>query len=334
MLIKNPPGWELPESLATPEDTFWNRRKFLAAGSATLGVSTLGASALGVSTLGVSTPAHAAPPATAAELGLYPATRNPAYKVSRPITPLNVTSKYNNFYEFGSHKKISKAAQALKLSPWNITIDGEAENPQILGFEDLLKKMAPNLEERVYRHRCVEAWAMTVPWTGFALKHLIALARPTARARYLQMQSFLDPATASGQKQVWYPWPYTEALTLAEAQNDLAFLATGIYAKPLLKQFGAPLRLAVPWKYGFKSVKSITRFTFTAERPVSFWQAIQPSEYGFWANVNPAVPHARWSQARERLLGGSRRVPTRIFNGYGEFVADLYAGMEKSKIWY
>jgi sulfoxide reductase catalytic subunit YedY len=188
------------------------------------------------------------------------------------------------------------------------------------------------LEERIYRLRCVEAWAMTVPWTGFPMAELVKLAQPTSDARYVRMETFQDKAVAPGQRQFWYPWPYVEGLTLAEATNELAFLVTGLYGKPLPKQNGAPLRLAVPWKYGFKSIKSIVRFTFTDERPVNFWQELQASEYGFWANVNPEVPHPRWSQATERLVGSDERVPTRLFNGYGEDVAHLYDGMDGERL--
>ncbi len=173
---------------------------------------------------------------------------------------------------------------------------------------------------------------MRVPYTGFPLKALVELAQPKAGARYLEMQTAADKATMPGLKQFWYPWPYIEWLTMAEATNELAFIATGLYGKPIPRQNGAPLRLAVPWKYGFKSIKSIMRFTFTEDRPKTFWEEIQPKEYGFWANVNPAVRHPRWSQASERVLGRGIRVPTLLFNGYGEFVADLYKGMEGERL--
>ena len=192
--------------------------------------------------------------------------------------------------------------------------------------EDLIAK-AGGLEERLYRHRCVEAWAMAVPWSGVPLANLVKLANPKPEAKYLQMETFLDPSIAPGQKQSWYPWPYVEGLTLAEATNELAFLATGIYGKPMPAQNGAPIRLVTPWKYGFKSVKSITRFTFTDKQPVSFWEQLNGNEYGFWANVNPDVPHPRWSQKTERLLGSNKNVRTQLYNGYGEQVAGLYDGM-------
>jgi methionine sulfoxide reductase catalytic subunit len=211
-----------------------------------------------------------------------------------------------------------------------VAIDGMVERELTLDAEELIRKLP--LEERLYRHRCVEAWSMAVPWTGFPLAALVAMARPLGSARYLQMETFERPDEAPGQRASWYPWPYVEGLTMAEATNELAFIATGLYGKPLPKQNGAPLRLVTPWKYGFKSVKSIVRLTFTDQRPVSFWETIQASEYGFWANVNPDVPHPRWSQAQEKPLGGDGRIPTLLFNGYAEFVADLYRGLDNERL--
>ena len=173
---------------------------------------------------------------------------------------------------------------------------------------------------------------MAVPWSGFAMKALVALAKPLGSAKYVRMVTFQDPKVATGQKAFYYPWPYIEGLTIAEATNELAFMVTGLYGKPLPKQNGAPLRLATPWKYGFKSTKGIVRFEFTDKRPKSFWEEVQGSEYGFWANVNPEVPHPRWSQATERVLGSGERVPTLVYNGYGEFVADLYTGIEGERL--
>jgi sulfoxide reductase catalytic subunit YedY len=190
------------------------------------------------------------------------------------------------------------------------------------------------LEERLYRHRCVEAWSMAIPWTGFPLKALVDMAKPLGSAKYLVMQTFMDPKMAPGQRTPLYPWPYVEGLRLDEATNDLAFLATGAYGKPMPKQHGAPLRLATPWKFGFKSIKSITKFTFTDQQPVSFWEKLQSSEYGFWANVNPKVDHPRWSQAMEEVIGTGEKRPTLLYNGYGDQVASLYAGMEGQKIYF
>lgn len=330
MLIRRKKGWEIPDSQATSEAVFFNRRAFLRK----TGQSIAGAGALAVlgcdeqggadvtKTSAATSAEIAADSAPDTTLSLYPARRNAAYTLDRALTPIGVTSKYNNFYEFGSHKQIASAAQALKIRPWQVVIDGEVDKPLTLDIDELIRKMP--LEERLYRHRCVEAWSMAVPWTGFPLAALVALARPTSAARYVRMETFQDSSVASGQKQFWYPWPYTEGLTMAEATNELAFLATGVYGQPLLKQFGAPLRLAVPWKYGFKSIKSIVRFTFTGVRPVSFWEEINAREYGFWANVNPKVPHPRWSQATEEVLGTGERVPTQLYNGYAEQVAGLY----------
>jgi sulfoxide reductase catalytic subunit YedY len=203
------------------------------------------------------------------------------------------------------------------------------EQPMEIGIDDLLAKMP--LEERVYRHRCVEAWSMAVPYSGFPMKALVDFARPLSSAKYVQMTTFQDPDVAGGQRAAWYPWPYVEGLTMAEARHELAFIATGLYGKPIVKQNGAPLRLAVPWKYGFKHVKAIVRFEFTDQRPKSFWEVIQGSEYGFWANVNPGVPHPRWSQASERVLGLNEQVPTLLYNGYAEFVADLYKDIDQNQ---
>jgi methionine sulfoxide reductase catalytic subunit len=314
-------GWEIPEHFATPERRFLNRRTFvMAAGAAALTLSPQVAQAQRIADL---------PDPTK---DLYPVKRNEKLVLDRPLTDEAINTTYNNFYEFGSAKTIAKAAQALKLRPWTVKIDGMVERPQEIGIDDLVRKMP--LEERLYRHRCVEAWSMAVPWSGFPLAKLVDLARPLASAKYLRMETFLDPTTASGQRQTWYPWPYVEGLTMAEATNELAFLVTGAYGKPVAKSMGAPLRLAVPWKYGFKSIKSITRFTFTDQRPKSFWEALQASEYGFWANVNPEVPHPRWSQATEEDIGTKDRRPTIKFNGYGEYVADLYNNLDKAeRLW-
>jgi sulfoxide reductase catalytic subunit YedY len=313
-------SWELPQRLATPEHLFLSRRAVLAGASA--------AATAAITGLGLSGAAADAPDPTA---DLYPARRNGKFTLDRPITDEKINGAYNNFYEFGSSKAIAKAAQALPVRPWIVKIDGMVEKPLELGIDDLIRKMP--IEERLYRHRCVEAWSMAIPWTGFAFARLVELATPLASARYVRMETFLDSTMASGQRQTWLPWPYIEGLTMAEATNDLAFLAIGAYGKPMPRQHGFPLRLAVPWKYGFKSIKSIVRFAFTDQRPKGFWEALQPTEYGFWANVNPDVPHPRWSQATEELIGLGERRPTRIFNGYGEEVAALYRGLESERLY-
>lgn len=310
-------GWEIPERNATPEDIFLNRRALMK-----------GAAAIGAGSM-------LAPSAFAqgkdAAAGLYPAPRNETYKLDRPLTAEKLTANYNNFYEFGSTKFIADASQKLQTRPWTIKLDGLVEKPREVDIDTLLK--AVKLEERLYRLRCVEAWSMTIPWTGFPMKQLLEFARPTSGAKYVRMETFMDPKVAPGQRQIWYPWPFIDGCTIEEAANDLAFMVTGAYGKPAANQFGAPLRVHMPWKYGFKAVKSITRISFVADRPKGFWEALQPAEYGFWANVNPAVDHPRWSQATEEVLGTRERVPTLLFNGYGEFVADLYKGMEKERLW-
>jgi sulfoxide reductase catalytic subunit YedY len=319
MLIKNLKGWELPETLVTPEHVFLNRRSFVggAAGAAAL---------------------FAAGSARAEDdpsMGLYPAKANPKFvDAGRPITPLEINSTYNNYYEFGTSKQIAADAEALPIRPWTVMIDGEVEVPQTLAIDDLLKKV--QVEERVYRHRCVEAWAMVVPWTGFTLKSLVELAKPKADAKFLRFETFNNPAVAAGQQPGLlgsYPWPYVEGVTMDEAKNDLGFMATGAYGKPLPKSMGSPLRLHLPWKYGFKSIKAIVKVSFVKERPIGMWEAIQASEYGFWANVNPEVAHPRWSQASEEVLGTGERVPTQLFNGYGEFVGGIYKGLESESLY-
>ncbi len=322
-------GWELPESATTPEPIYRNRRRLLQG----LGIGGAILAVPAVMHFGMRDDASsgmAVSPEPDPSADLYPVKRNPTYTVDRALTEEGDVTSYNNFYEFGSHKSIADAAQALRIRPWQVVLDGLVEAPQTLEIDDLLRRMP--LEERVYRLRCVEAWSMTVPWSGFPLKALVDLAAPLGSAKYLRMETFHDADMAPGQRSTWYPWPYVEGLTLAEAANELAFIATGLYGQPIPRQSGAPLRLAVPWKYGFKSIKSIVRFTFTEERPKSFWEDVQPDEYGFWANVNPEVPHARWSQAEERVLGTKERVPTQLFNGYAEFVAHLYENLEGERL--
>ena len=320
MFVRKSRLWEIPEREATPESVFLNRRELMLAAGA--GAILAAAGPLAAIAEAAETPDPSA--------GLYPVKQNPRYTLDRPLTDEKYVTTYNNFYEFGSQKEISRAAQALPIRPWEVKFDGMVETPRTVAIDDLLKEMP--LEERLYRHRCVEAWSMAVPWSGFPMKALVEYAKPLGSAKYVRMETFSDPKVAPGQKQFWYPWPYVEGLTIEEATNELAFIATGAYGKPMPKQNGAPLRLAVPWKYGFKSTKSIVRFTFTDQRPVSFWEKLQASEYGFWANVNPDVPHPRWSQATERVLGTDERRPTLLWNGYGEFVASLYENLKKERL--
>ncbi len=322
MLTRSKPNWMLPESAATPEAAFLNRRelgRMIAAGTIL---------AAGAPLAGLAGKAHAAEADPSA--GLYPAKRNDLYKLDRAVTDEKLVTTYNNFYEFGSHKQIWQAAQKLRIRPWTVTIDGMVEKTMTVDIDTLLKAMP--LEERLYRHRCVEAWSIAVPWTGFPMKALVDYAKPTSGAKYVVMKTFHDKEMAPGQRQVWYPWPYVEGITIEEATNELTLIGTGAYGKPMAKQNGAPLRLIAPWKYGFKQVKSIVSFTFTDKRPKSFWEEIQAAEYGFWANVNPEVDHPRWSQASEKLLGTGERVPTLLYNGYAEQVAHLYKDIKGEKL--
>jgi len=320
MLIKSRRGWELPENEATPHSIYLNRRSVLKS----LG---FGVSAAALGSTGTLAGALVSAKGALAAGAPYPADRNTKYAVpEREISDKRDVLTYNNFYEFGTSKNIHEAAQQMQIDPWKLEVDGEVDNPLTLDM-DAIEKIG--LEERIYRHRCVETWSMTVPWTGFPLSKLIAMAQPKSDAKYIRMQTLADEETMPTLRQHWYPWPYTEGLTVDEGKNELAFMATGLYGESIAKQNGAPIRLVVPWKFGFKSIKSVVRITFTNERPVSFWEELQASEYGFWANVNPEIPHPRWSQAEERLLSTGERVPTMLYNGYAEQVADLYKGLEK-----
>ena len=305
--LKIPKGWEIPEREATSEAAFLNRRKFLAA----MGIGAIGASGI-------------LPCPLAAADALYPAKRNPAYKLDRPITDEQFATRYNNFYEFTEQKEgVWKLVDDFKLEPWTIEVSGLVRKPQKLDLDQILRQIP--LEERLYRHRCVEAWSMAVPWTGFPFKALIDLVEPKSEATYVRMVTFFRPSQAPGQRTLLhYPWPYYEGLTMAEAMNELAFLVTGMYGHAVPKQNGAPIRLAVPWKYGFKSIKSIVAIEFTSEKPPTFWNDAVPREYDFLANVNPKVPHPRWSQATERVIDTGKIRPTLMYNGYGSYVASLY----------
>jgi methionine sulfoxide reductase catalytic subunit len=323
MLIKRRRGWELAERLATSEDNHLNRRKLVQA----MGLGALGIGALDLGMPGAAFAQSAAPDPSAK---LYPARRNDRYGDPRPLTDEKLATTYNNFYEFGSDKSIWRAAQKLPIRPWTIKIGGLVEKPFEIAFDDLLAKM--QIEERLYRFRCVETWSMVVPWSGFPLKALVDFAKPLGSAKYLEMKTASMPAVMPGMKEAFYPWPYTDGLAIDEAANELAFIATGLYGKPLPKQDGAPLRLVTPWKYGFKQVKSIVSIEFVEKRPATFWESLASDEYGFWANINPQVAHPRWSQAMEKPLGSNERVPTQLYNGYGEQVAGLYANRKAEKL--
>ena len=252
------------------------------------------------------------------------------FNTQEALTSYDKITNYNNFYEFGTDKySPAKNAQALTTDPWSVQIEGEVEKPGILHMEDILKQHA--LEERIYRLRCVERWSMVIPWIGFPLAKLIKQAKPTSKAKYVQFETLERPSEMGGQKRNVLPWPYIEGLRMDEAMNPLTLIAVGLYGEVMPKQNGAPLRLVVPWKYGFKSIKSIVKIRFTDKQPVSSWTKVAPGEYGFYSNVNPEVDHPRWSQRKERRIGDFLKRETLPFNGYAEQVASLYTGMDLKK---
>ncbi|MCH8208689.1 MAG: protein-methionine-sulfoxide reductase catalytic subunit MsrP [Nitrospinae bacterium] len=300
--------WQLSENQATPEDIYLNRRAFLRQ----MGLAGMGAAVI------------AGVPLIPGQPEARDDTAGSSSGNQEEATPEALVTGYNNFYEFGTVKNdIKELAAAMNTDRWTIQVGGLVKNPRTLDADELLKKFSS--EERVYRLRCVEAWSMVIPWTGFPLAEWIKSLEPLSSARYVKFTTFLNPNIASGQKdRFWEPWPYTDGLTLKEAMNELSFMATGLYGKSLTPQNGAPLRLVVPWKYGFKSIKSIVKIEFTKEEPETFWQTMSPLEYDFYANVRPEAPYARWQQEYERVVGKGDRIKTRPFNGYEEQVAHLY----------
>jgi sulfoxide reductase catalytic subunit YedY len=329
MPIRTRRGWELPESAATPETAYFNRRALIGAGAALLAAPSAAEAQWLFGRRGEAADPWTRMPADVPDLPA--AMRNPRYQPGRDVTPEREPITFNNFYEFGSQKEIWQQAIRMPVRPWTIRVDGMVEEPGEFGVDELMRRVG--VEERVYRLRCVEAWAMTVPWTGFQLSKLLEIVRPLGSAKYVRFETAQVQPAMTGLRQTWYPWPHIEGCTIEEAANELTFMPVGLYGRPLPPQNGGPFRVVFPWKYGFKSGKSISRITLTDQRPKSFWETLQGSEYGFWANVNPEVPHPRWSQATERLLGTSERVPTRLFNGYGEFVAGLYTGLQGERLW-
>lgn len=312
---------KIRSSEITPEAVYWSRRRFLKAAGATASALVLGACA----------PALGQPTATSpAETGVPGGATTPLAgkdELGDPETPYEAVTSYTNYYEFSTNKEaVASLAKDFQASPWTVQVGGLVNNPKTYDVDDLRKLFPP--EERIYRMRCVEGWSMVIPWQGFSLGKLLKEADPTSAAKYVRFEALNDPKRMPGQGSAYFAWPYVEGLRLDEARHDLTLMATGLYGKDLPPQNGAPLRLVVPWKYGFKSIKAIVKIELVADMPSSLWMEASPGEYGFYANVNPAVDHPRWSQATERRIGETERRLTLMFNGYEDQVADLYKGMD------
>lgn len=294
----------------TPPQLYYNRRRFMQI-------------AAGLSLAGLL-------PKSALAGAMLSGIRKTPYTLPDALTPIKDITHYNNFYEFGTDKETpAKLAGSLKTRPWTVNVEGEVHKPKVFDIDELLK-LAP-LEERIYRLRCVEAWSMVIPWVGYPLAELIKRVEPTGNAKFVEFISLHDPGQMPGQRTTVLDWPYREGLRLDEAMHPLTLLAVGLYGEVLPNQNGAPIRLVVPWKYGFKGAKSIVRIRFVERQPVSTWMQAVPGEYGFYSNVNPAVDHPRWTQAKERRIGEFLKRPTLPFNGYADQVAHLYAGMDLQK---
>lgn len=311
--------WDIPENNITPEEIYLNRRKFLG------NVGKLGGNILALSTL-----SNLLNPKEVFSVNSFSnesisQNENNLTDLRDKITSEALTSSYNNFYEFGTNKSdISFLAKKLPVENWKIKVEGLVHEPRILDVDKIIQAMP--LEQRVYRLRCVETWSAIIPWSGFPLRELIKMSSPLSTARYIKFKTFVDPNIAPGQKnRFWEPWPYVESLSMSEAMHNLAFVAVGMYGHQLNPQNGAPIRLVVPWKYGFKSIKSIDVIEFVKDRPNTFWQTVSPLEYDFWANVEPDVPYAKWDQRFEVLLGKTKKEKTMLYNGYAAQVAKLYS---------
>jgi sulfoxide reductase catalytic subunit YedY len=315
MFIRPQRPWQGREQDVTPEPVYRQRRRFMRDAAGIL-----------LTAGGVPALAEAAIPE-----GRFETIREPGrFSTEEEKTPYGDVTSYNNFFEFGASKSDpSDYAHQMPIDPWSVRVSGEAEKTGDIPLEEFVRPHA--FEERIYRLRCVEGWSMVIPWVGFPLRDVIERFRPTSRAKYVQFTTLHDPENMRGQRRDILDWPYVEGLRMDEATHPLAILAVGLYGEALPKQNGAPIRLVVPWKYGFKSIKSIVEMRFTEEQPTSTWMRSAPEEYGFYANVNPEVPHPRWSQRRERRIGEFGKRPTEKFNGYGEWVAELYRGMDLEK---
>lgn len=311
---------KIHSSEITPEEIYLNRRQFMKAGVLAIGAAALAA-------CGVTSGQPTAGPTGASEQETLPSAGVQTDELGDPLNSFEDITNYNNFYEFSVSKEmVAVLSKNFTTRPWTVEVGGLVSKPQTFGIEDILARFPR--QERIYRLRCVEAWSMVIPWLGFPLKELLDQVEPTGDAKYVRFQTLHDRERFPGQRDGFYAWPYTEGLRLDEAMHDLAILSTGLYGKELLPQNGAPLRLVVPWKYGFKSIKSIVKIDLVAEMPTSLWMDAAPNEYGFYANVNPEVDHPRWSQASERRIGELGRRKTLMFNGYADEVANLYSGMD------
>ena len=313
MFLRTPRGWEIPEREATPERFVLTRRRLLGSLAAAGGAIIAG---------GVGLASRSSDPPTAAPFLPLRTERNPRFGVEGALSDEKAVARYNNFYEFSQEKDVWKYVEKFQTRPWTVEVGGLVQKPRIWDIDALLKMP---LEERLYRHRCVEAWYMDVPWIGFPLRKLIEASQPLSKARYVRFVSFLDKEEAPGQSRYnWYAWPYYEGLTLAEAMHELTLATVGIYGHELPKQQGAPFRVVVPWKYGYKGPKSVVKIELVEKQPPTFWNDLEPLEYSFESNVNPSIPHPRWSQATERSIDGSATRKTQLYNGYEPWVAPLY----------
>ena len=316
---------KIPSSEITPKNVYKNRRTFMKQAGVIAGAAVLGACGVNLDD------ASTVLPKDTVQLTPDP-NRAATDEFGTALTSFQAVTNYNNFYEFSLRKEaVAKEAANFVTEPWTVEIDGLVNKPMTLSMDDIYKQFEE--EERIYRLRCVETWAMVIPWLGFPLRKLIEMVEPKSEAKYIRFQTVYDEEQMPNLSNSYFMWPYVEGLRMDEAMNDLTLLSTGLYGERLLPQNGAPLRLVVPWKYGFKSIKSIAKIQFVEEMPVSFWMAQNSREYGFYANVNPSVSHPRWSQATEQYVGQNGRVGTRLFNGYEEEVAHLYDGMDLTK-WY
>ena len=332
MPIRQRRDWELKEHEVTPEGVFHGRRALL---------KTMGMGGLIAGAGPLLAACDDGPPPVVEDdpsKGLYPVRRNAKYMLDRDLTAEKTATTYNNFYEFGTGKSDpARNAHTLKPEPWTVEIAGHAAKTGKFSFDDLIKPH--QLEERIYRLRCVEAWSMVIPWVGIPLADIIKRFEPTSKAKYVAFETLVDPKQMPGQQRKALDWPYVEGLRMDEAMNPLSLLAVGVYGEHMPNQNGAPIRLVVPWKYGFKSIKSIVKINFVEKEPAATWNVQAPSEYGFYSNVNPNIDHPRWSQKKERRITGegglgalfTPKIETKFMNGYGEEVADLYKGMDLKK---